>query len=301
MSSLALCQPSPLPRKPVDFRLRPPYPHMPAKRVLREKPVTVCIACICGAGKAIVAVCDSKLSTGYTSSDRATLKAVRVSKNWAFMYAATDVSPLVPIRQSLRQELKTCPNVLSDVTSLFQRIYHEQVLGKAKDLSQIPQETSLGVILMGFGYDDELKPHIFTTEDPQGKTDYHDIVGFQTIGAGAQTASSILYFYGQNPKTPVALTIYHASAAKFMAESASDVGKHTSVIVFMPSGEAVLFNDAHLESLREMWEHEGKPRVPANALEEISKLYASAEILTMVVNNGLKEKGLPPRWSEDQD
>jgi 20S proteasome alpha/beta subunit len=263
--------------------------------------VTVCIACICGAGNAIVAVCDSTLSTGYTSSDRATLKAVRVSNNWAFMYAATDVSPLVPIRQRLRHELKSRSNNLSEITSAFQSVYHEQILMKAKDFSLIPQETSLGVILMGFGYDDELKPHIFTAEDPQGKIDYHDIVGFQTIGAGAQTASSILYFYGQNPKTPLALTIYHASAAKFMAESASDVGKHTSVIVFRPSGEAVLLCEPDIESLRAMWDRDGKPRVPANASEEVSKLYAGEETLHRVINSVLKEKGLPPRWSENED
>ena len=126
--------PKPLPRKPVDFRLRPPYPHIPAKRILREKPVTVCIACICGAGNAIVAVCDSKLSTGYTSSDRATLKAVRVSKNWAFMYAATDVSPLVPIRQRLRHELKSRSNNLSEVTSAFQSVYHRAGLDEGQRL-----------------------------------------------------------------------------------------------------------------------------------------------------------------------
>lgn len=263
--------------------------------------MTVCIACICDPAKAIVAVCDSKLSSGYTSSDRATLKAVRVSKNWAFMYAAADVSPVVPIRQRLRHELKTCSNELPDVTSLFQRVYHEQVLAKAKDLNQLPQETSLGVVLMGFGYDEQLKPHIFTTEDPQGKTDYHDILGFQAIGTGGQTASSILYFFGQNSKTPLPLTIYHAAAAKFMAESASDVGKHTSVITFMPSGEAVLLYDPDVESLRAMWEADGKPRVPASASEEISKFYAGAEILNLIVNKCLTEKGLPARWSEDED
>jgi hypothetical protein len=217
------------------------------------------------------------------------------------MYAAADISPLVPIRQRLRHELRNRSNDLSEVTSAFQSVYHEQVLMKAKDLSQIPQETILGVELLGFGYDDELKPHIFTSTDPQGKTDYHDIVGFQTIGAGAQTASSILYFYGQNPKVSLPLTIYHASAAKFMAESATDVGKHTSVIVFMPTGKAVLLYEPDIESLRALWEVEGKPRVPANASEVISKFYAGTETLNEVANNMRKEKGLAPRWSEDED
>jgi hypothetical protein len=217
------------------------------------------------------------------------------------MYAAADISPLVPIRQRLRQELKNRSNDLPEVTSAFQSVYHEQVLMKAKDLSQIPQETILGVELLGFGYDDELKPHIFTSTDPQGKTDYHDIVGFQAVGSGAQAAMSILYFYGQNSKLPLPLSIYHASAAKFMAESATDVGKHTSVIVFMPTGKAVLLYDCDTDLLRAMWERDGKPRVPVNASEEISKFYAGAETLNEILNNMLKQKGLPARWSEDED
>lgn len=295
-------QPKPLPRKPVDRPRRPIYPlEPPPYQKARRKDVTVCIACICDLGKAIVAVCDSKLSTVYTSSDQATLKAVRVSKNWAFMYAAADVSPLVPIRQRLRQEVKTCSNELPDVASVFQRVYQEQISAKAKDLNQIPQETSLGVDLMGFGYDDQLKPHIFTVSDPKGKIDYHDIVGFQTIGTGGQTASSILYFYGQTSTTPLPLSIYHASAAKFMAESASDVGKHTSVIVFMPSGQTVFLYDPQVESLRAMWEYDGKPHIPIDASKRVSRLYEDAEALSRITNQALKDQGLPDKWSEERD
>jgi hypothetical protein len=263
--------------------------------------VTVCIACICDNGKAIVAASDSKLSTGYTSSDRATLKAVRVSKNWAFMYAASDVSPIVPIRLALRERLRASSNKLPSVISLFQSAYQEQVSVRARELGQLPQETLLGIFLMGFGYDEELKPHIFTVEDPQGKIDYHDITGFRTIGTGAQTASSILYFFGQNCRTPLALTLYHASAAKFMAESASDVGKHTSIIVLQPNGEAILLLEPDIDNLRFMWDREGKPRVPAGAPERIAKFYEGTLSANAVINGALKDKGLPPQWSEERD
>jgi hypothetical protein len=217
------------------------------------------------------------------------------------MYAAADVSPVVPIRQRLRQELKSCSNTLPDVVSLFQRIYQEQVLIRAKELSQLPQETVLGVSLMAFGYDNELRPHIFTTDDPQGKIDYQDITGFHAIGTGASTASSILYFYGQNPQTPLPLTLYHGSAAKFMAESASDVGKHTSIIVFQPNREAVLLLDPDIDNLRSMWDREGKPRVPAGAPERIAKFYEGTLSANAVINGALKDKGLPPQWSEERD
>lgn len=288
--------PSPLRKSPFDFRQRPPYPRRPPRiQKLKGEDVTVCIASICDPGRVIVAVCDSKLSTGYTSSDRVTLKARRLSKSWGFMFAGEDVSPIVPIEEALQEELKSRPNKLPEVVSLARKAYQEQLQVKATTLNASLQDTSLGLELLIFGYDERSNAHIFTVFDPNAEVAYHDVVGFCAIGSVGYAARSMLYFYGQNKLTHLSTAIYHTLTAKFMAESASDVGKDTFTVVLERDGKAVPLPLIHVESIRDVWEEEGKPKMPLDVPSRVSDMFRAAQRFTP---QALDLLGVPHDWRE---
>lgn len=255
--------------------------------------MTVCIASICDSGQSILAVCDSKLSAIYTSSDRATLKARRVSKSWAFMYAAEDVSPVVPIEEKIKEEIASKPNRLAAISLLAQAAFLEQQRARARARNLVPQETKLELVLLFFGYDEQHNAHIFTVADPNGEITYHDAAGLKAVGSGGLIAEAILNSYGQNRNTSSEMGIYFALAAKFMAESATDVGRDTFAVRFKPNGLARPLLADHLNGFRAMWENEGKPRVPQNVEQEANKIYEMTEKIPDDVFDLL---GTPPDW-----
>jgi 20S proteasome alpha/beta subunit len=240
--------------------------------------VTVCIAAICDRGKSIVATCDSQLSVGCPSSDRAALTAYRLNRNWGLMYAG-EVAPIVPIVQKISEDLRTCSNKLRDVALLAQRAYKEQHQIKADNLHLPLEETSLNVKLLVFGYDDESKAHVFSVCDPGGELYYHDIEGYWTIGSGGWVASAILNFHEHRRNAALQLGIFHSLAAKFVAESASDAAKDTSLIVFKPNGETIMWSQHQVDMVREAWGVDGKPRLPIKVSELSSEISRDSEKL----------------------
>jgi 20S proteasome alpha/beta subunit len=187
------------------------------------------------------------------------------------MYAG-EASAIVPIVRRITENLRTCSNRLRDVARLAQRAYKEQHQIKAANLTLRLVESILNVELLLFGYDHESKAHIFSVCDPGGELDYHDIEGFWTIGNGAWVASAILNFYEHRSNAPLHLGIFHCLAAKFMAELASDAGKDTSLIVFKPNGETILWSQPQVEMVRQAWGVDGKPRLPIKVSEIISEI-----------------------------
>jgi hypothetical protein len=74
---------------------------------------------------------------------------------------------------------------------------------------------------------------------------------------------------------PVEQCIYVVGAAKFMAESARDVGKSTNIcIVNMPSELKVVLSEY---PLRKIWENEGAPRLPKNLDSRVGPLIMTPE------------------------
>src|SRR5208337_3889832 len=98
-----------------------------------------------------------------------------------------------------------------------------------------------------------------------------DFPGFGTIGTGSYLADSALYGYEQHPAKELITTIYNTLSAKFLAESASDVGKQTYLYVFGETGDKVEMGDTgSLEhKLREMWLAHGKPPIPKDMADVI--------------------------------
>jgi hypothetical protein len=120
----------------------------------------------------------------------------------------------------------------------------------------------------GFG---PKRPHIFgvsnpTVDNPSFITS-HDDLCFGAIGSGAYLAESSLYAYRQNAWNSVDITIYQTCAAKFFAETATDVGKATFLKV-LKKGEVLDYDHSLPDKLRKIWE-KNRPRVPRPALAVI--------------------------------
>ncbi|MFZ0760363.1 MAG: hypothetical protein WAM69_10475, partial [Candidatus Sulfotelmatobacter sp.] len=94
-------------------------------------------------------------------------------------------------------------------------------------------------------------------------------------------ALGILFFHSMRGDLPLARVLYHICEAKFMAESALGVGKHTTVRILTHDSnqwDHTELNEASIESIRTVWEREGKARVPQAAIvvfeRELAKLPA---------------------------
>ena len=153
--------------------------------------------------------------------------------------------------------------------SLFERLW-EQIA-----------RVEIGCELLVCGFDDTA--HIFCVSNPTAENPsfitYHDSPGFAAIGTGSYLAESTLYAYRQNLVTGVNETIYNTTVAKFVAESASDVGEHTVLLAFDESGDRLHYEFGLEEKLRARWLTKGKPKAPADALQIIADAIKEAEAL----------------------
>jgi hypothetical protein len=135
---------------------------------------------------------------------------------------------------------------------------------------------SLKFLLAGF--DDKNKGRIIVGGGEEAPTDYTRL-GFWAIGSGAEAALSSLVYHRERQHIATHISVeqctYVVAAAKFMAESARDVGQSTNVcIVAMPSELKVVLSEY---PLRKIWENEGAPRLPKNLDARVGPLIMTPE------------------------
>jgi hypothetical protein len=284
-------------------------PHQPKlKRPSERKVVTVCLAAIGkhkenDQGKSvIVAVSDTTLSAGgYYSQEMGALKLKRLNQYWFAMIAGKfsqhrAIVDLIAEAASASAQ-PTIAEMIAATTYAYisetRRFASESVLSRFgltmeqfldsrkklgdslfqrtwADISQVQVECDLLV----FGFD-EAGPHIFcasspTSERPTYITE-HDSPSFAAIGSGSFTAESILYSFRHLSTHSLPKTIYHACAAKFFAESASDVGEVTTMVMLLPNGNIIPGDVSLAHQLKKMWERCGKLSEPENVLEIITQ------------------------------
>lgn len=274
--------------------------------------MTICIAA-CAVDKAtgknfIVTVSDTKLTTGMYSQDVAAMKLKRVHKHWAAMIAGK-FGQHNPIVMAITRELKAESHPsLGTVADACSRVYVEEAKRMAEeailakygltmdafiksrhDIGDSLFEKTWGeisriqvgcdLLICGF---DQAGPHILcvsnpTSENPSFVT-YYDSPGFAAIGTGYYLAESTLYAFKQSVVTSLDQTIYHATTAKFIAESASDVGEQTFMLIFGEDGERFpLSMETYLENeLRRRWIAKGQPTIPDDALQMINEAIKEA-------------------------
>src|ERR1700728_2840205 len=263
--------------------------------------MTVCVAGMADAGKSLVLSCDSMISTGEFSGDHVAFKLYPLAAAtgiWSAMMCGDDISHVWPVVQEANERLirigwdaitedsvgrafaeayqavrrmHAQDEVLSPFGVTFEqfrsdgpRIFGDSYREVASELAQI----DLGCQFLLAGFDRDGDGHILTIENP-GVIRNHDPVGFWAIGSGANSALGILFSHSMRGDLPLARVLYHICEAKFMAESALGVRKHTTVRVLTHDSnqwDHTELNKASIESIRTVWEREGKARVPQAAI-----------------------------------
>jgi hypothetical protein len=227
--------------------------------------VTIAIAAITVPDGYIVTVSDRMISWGdYTpAEDSAALKNRKVGKKWGLMFAADDANMFLPIVLATsdrlgneEHDLEAVQSVISDVykqkfdsevTSRylvrygFRNVAEFRAVGLAQfgnekflEICEAIDKFDLGITLLGYGYDKKKTPHIFEVANP-GIVTSHDLLGYAVIGSGYFMASASLR---RKPLKPdLEAVIYRLLEAKFSAETASGVGKASSVITIGPDAK----------------------------------------------------------------
>jgi len=140
-------------------------------------------------------------------------------------------------------------------------------------LSRIDQiKISLKFIVLGFTENGE--GHIYSV-DGESSPKCYDSIGMWAIGSGAHAALSSLAFHvnrvSLNVYSSIEKATYFAMAAKFMAESSSEVGTGaTDVYINQKEGKVLHVSTSSIAIIRDLWERQGAPRVPEN-LDKVMK------------------------------
>jgi hypothetical protein len=142
-------------------------------------------------------------------------------------------------------------------------------------ISQISRE-DLSITLLLAGFDSSQQAHLRIVTADDSPLD-RDMLGFAAIGTGAPSACGSLAFAvdhcGFGKHTNVESASYHVLAAKFMSESATDVGRDTFYISLdVVSGCTTLFPFGSIEAIRKAWEKHGAPRESPLALKVVKDL-----------------------------
>jgi 20S proteasome alpha/beta subunit len=279
--------------------------------------MTVCIAALAtedtdeGKKRYIVTVSDTKLTTGIYSQEFGAWKIKRLSKHWSAMIAGK-FSQHRPIIEAFRSEIgddegqRLSVSQVHDIAakvyvSEAKRMAEETILGKfgltvdaflksRKNIGDSLFERTWGEIsrievgcdLLVFGFDDE-GPHIFVVSNPTpDNTSFitdHDSPSFAAIGTGSYLAESTMFAFNHTIINSLSQSIYHTTVAKFVSESASDVGERTVLFIVKEGGDFIKV-PWNLESkLRERWKTKGRPMVPEDALESINKALNESKTL----------------------
>jgi ATP-dependent protease HslVU (ClpYQ) peptidase subunit len=289
--------------------------------------VSVCIAVACEDGKKIVMVNDMKASFPDFSADAIGQKNQPFFHKWVALFAGNDVEYVPTILERAGDKLQNNMNktkkepsakevgeavqaawweMLDDIieSSVLRR--HKFTLrtflrdGKQKCTASIYnglrsriEQAKLSLQFLVCGFDGKGEGHVLVVDGkhPPGR---YDSIGIWAIGSGAPSALSALMFHseyhGLNRYSQLPKAVYCALDAKFMAESATDVGKKgTFVMVLDETGTGVQYiREAHFAAIRELWETQGAPRIPPDALTEISN--SLFKITTEMIANWEKTK-----------
>jgi hypothetical protein len=280
-------------------------------------PVTVCIGALCENGNKIVLVSDNKVSFGDFSADMAVFKQEVVVPQWLTLFAGDDVEHIpfilgrARVLLSATQRRKKAVPTPAQVANAVQKAYEERldaqiearVLRRYKFTCQSFRDegkkqctpeiynglcskiasVKLSLSFLIAGFDEKKNGHLIVGGGNEAPRDYNAL-GFVAIGTGGNAAFSSLLFHRQrqhlSQSCSVTDCVYVTYAAKFMAESATDVGdKSTSCVIVEATKTSTILE---WWKLQEIWKNEGAPRLPSNLEARLTPLILSG--------NAVKEK-----------
>jgi len=261
--------------------------------------MTVCIAALADLGRSMVMACDSMLSAGEYTGDAIADKMYPLSSQfqwWAMVsgggviHMPTVISAIVHKLFSLSVSTNTAENVQRWVAEAYQdvrsrhaedmilsplKITLEDFKSKKKWNPRIVEKLTaveLGCQLLVAGFDFSGEGCIFSVQDPGTVWDY-GTVGWASVGNGYRNAEASLMYHSVNYKMELPLVLYHTCEAKFMAESAEGVGRHTVVKIASGRGRmnSVSLSEEFIDHIRHAWEIDGRPKVPRGYIDHLKK------------------------------
>jgi 20S proteasome alpha/beta subunit len=268
--------------------------------------LTTCIAAITGrAGirrqgdDMIVTSSDTRMSFSGEFAADGSVKLNLIHPNWGVMVAGNDISAYVPVVERAKKLLTEKSGTLTEMMECLKTAYRQEFRSliedgylsrydmtldefKKKGKAQLLAEEytrlsleikifSLGCTFLAYGVDDQKIGHIFTVSNP-GKVEVYDKPGFWAIGRGATSALSMLAALGQvRGRTKLEETVYNVLAAKFASETASDVGKETTLFIKRHGSGRFSYKGKLEEEVRKIWDSEGRPVTNRKAVELINK------------------------------
>ncbi|MGB6484985.1 MAG: hypothetical protein WBE86_15990 [Candidatus Acidiferrales bacterium] len=284
--------------------LKPRHLGQNSIRLPKGLSVTVCIAAklIEDGKEKLVLVSDSKVAFGQFSADNAIRKDIPLLQRHAVLIAGNNVSRAGIILERARNTLKSVnkPHTdqvaeavfdscktewdrIADTTVLHKHGYSLATFRKMGknlcsdavfyDIHSELKQVSLSLDILVVGFDDKEKAHIRFVNADTPPEDY-DSLGFWAIGSGKHEALASLSYAVEHLDCSfvgkLGPFVYHLLAAKFMAESASDVGKTTQLVI-LDAQTPRLFHDGldgSISYIRQRWEDGGAPRLPRGVEED---------------------------------
>jgi hypothetical protein len=222
--------------------------------------VTIAIAAITKPDDVIVCVSDRMISFGdaLPADDNAVIKAVKLNDQWEAAWATNTVAVILPIVDEVRKRFATNPPVSgAEAAHGVAAVYSEMLQGQFvaqylnrfgytkveqfrkegradlgddqfRDLcAELARFDLGGTSFLLFGHEDRLRPRLFEICDPGRSVDLN-MLGYGVIGSGYDMARASLRrraFIGLED------TVYRLLEAKFSAETATGVGKTTTVLL----------------------------------------------------------------------
>jgi hypothetical protein len=272
--------------------------------------VTVCIATIADHEKSICLVTDTKASFGTFSADGAVRKNVPLIYRHAVLFAGNDASQagLIISRTKKRLQEHGYENISIDEISqcIFEECQTERdTIAEAEilkphgydlatfrtegaqlctesvfyDIHSELQKKTLSLDFIVAGFDASGHAHIRFTNCLTPPQDY-DSIGFWAIGTGAHAAlaslSHAVEYLRLSTYRDSQAVLFHTLSAKFMAESARDVGKDTDAMILLLCTDEVKIRRLNpfggIDYARKLWEEAGSPRMPPNLRDEMDTI-----------------------------
>ncbi|MBX9829688.1 MAG: hypothetical protein K2Y27_32440 [Xanthobacteraceae bacterium] len=247
-----------------------------------------------------ICVSDKMVSFGDISQadENATIKSPSLGPNWGVAYSASDLNLVYPILDSIRLKMAgsaywEIAQVQSFCATAYVEKFHQEFIAKRLcrygyttieqfrkegradlgdqfyELCRDLEKFDLGVQFLVYGYDSNKAPTIFEVSNPGYITD-HDVLDYAVIGSGYYMATASLR---RRPlKYHLESTIYRLLEAKFSAETASGVGKATTLLLMSSGGALSLVDDPSVERIRRIWSSAVNAPDPEDALDIIANL-----------------------------
>lgn len=257
--------------------------------------VSVCIATMAENRNAFVVATDQMATIGDVSTDHAFVKVDILAQPamlvpfWAILWAGNDISVVPPIVRYARSRLGgltprpplTADEVATTLAEAYQielrkRINAEILSPFGVDVASYPGRGEeifgdhfpaiiqrigdyvLDCDLLVCGFDNARDPVMFTVAR-KGMVQFWDKLGFGVIGSGSQMALSSFVMRGHNREGSLEQAIYNVCEAKFWAEKAPGVGKHTTVLVIDQQQFLKPVPVEVVARIRGEWERDGRP------------------------------------------